>query len=154
MMRVACLTVVLLALVLPIGAPAVASPTAPRVATPASPSTVEELRALVEDARRRFVARDTGGVLAYLADNYRSGGLTKPDIRQHLTTLYALYDAVRAQVRVDRVDVVDGDAWVYTTGQVTGRLPMIGWVTVLSWQGEPEVARRLGDAWRLVGFQD
>jgi hypothetical protein len=93
-------------------------------------------------------------VLAYLADNYRSGGITKPDVRQHLVTLYSLYEALRASVRVDRVEVVDGAAWVYTTGEVTGRLPLLGWVTVLSWQGEPEVARRLGDAWRLVGFQD
>jgi hypothetical protein len=131
-----------------------ASPSTPRVATPASASTTEELRALVEDARRRFVARDSGGVLAYLADNYRSGGITKPDVRQHLVMLYSLYEALRASVRVDRVEVVDGAAWVYTTGEVTGRLPLLGWVTVLSWQGEPEVARRLGDAWRLVGFQD
>ncbi len=42
----------------------------------------------------------------------------------------------------------------YTTGEVTGRLPLLGWVTALSWQREPEVARRQGDVWRLVGFQD
>ena len=35
-----------------------------------------------------------------------------------------------------------------------GRLPLVGWVTVLSWQREPEVARRQGEVWRLVGFQD
>ena len=34
------------------------------------------------------------------------------------------------------------------------RLPLVGWVTVLSWQREPEVARRQGEVWRLVGFQD
>ena len=50
--------------------------------------------------------------------------------------------------------MVDGDVWFYTTGEVTGRLPLVGWVTVLSWQREPEVARRQGDVWRLVGFQD
>jgi hypothetical protein len=154
MTRVARLVSVLLALALAPLTPAAAGTTAPRLATPASASTTEELRALVEDARRRFVARDTRGVLAYLADNYRSGGITKPDVRQQLTTLYALYDAVRARIKIDRVDVVDGDAWIYTTGEVTGRLPLVGWVTVLSWRGEPEVARRLGDAWRLVGFQD
>src|SRR5439155_2978251 len=44
--------------------------------------------------------------------------------------------------------------WFYTTGEVTGRLPLVGWVTVLSWQREPEVVRRQGEVWRLVGFQD
>jgi hypothetical protein len=124
------------------------------VAPPAPPSTVVELGALVEQARQRFVARDLAGVLANVADNYRSGGLTKAGVRQQLVALYALYDALRARVRVDRVDVIDGAAWVYTSGEVAGHLPLVGWVTVLSWQGEPEVAKRQGTAWRLVGFQD
>ena len=46
------------------------------------PGTAEELSAMVEQARLRFVAKDAAGVLAYLADNYRSSGLTKPDVRQ------------------------------------------------------------------------
>jgi hypothetical protein len=135
-------------------APAAAVPTVPRVAAPAPPSMVAELSALVEHARQRFVARDAAGVLANLADNYRSGGLTKPGVRQQLLALYSVHDALRARVQVDRVDVVAGDAWVYTTGEVAGHLPFVGWVTVLSWQREPEVARRQGTAWRLVGFQD
>ena len=128
--------------------------TAPRVATPAPPGTAEEVSAAVEQARLRFIAKDAAGVLAYLADNYRSGGVTKPDVREQLLALYSLYDALRARVRVDHVEIVDGDVWFYTTGEVTGRLPLVGWVTVLSWQREPEVARRQGRAWRLVGFQD
>jgi hypothetical protein len=128
--------------------------TAPRVATPAPPGTAEELGAVVEQARLRFVARDAAGVLAHLADNYRSGGLTKPDVRQQLLAVYSLYEALRARVQVDHVEIVDGDMWFYTTGEVTGRLPVVGWVTVLSWQREPEVARRQGEVWRLVGFQD
>ena len=128
--------------------------TAPRVATPAPPTVAVELGAVVEKARQRFVAKDTAGVLAYLADNYRSGGLTKRDIEQQLLAMYSLYEAVRARVQVDHVEVVDGDMWVYTTGEVTGRLPLVGWVTVLAWQREPEVARRQGEVWRLVGFQD
>ena len=47
--------------------------TAPRVAAPVPPGTAEELGAVVEQARRRFVAKDAAGVLAHLADNYRSG---------------------------------------------------------------------------------
>jgi hypothetical protein len=128
--------------------------TAPRVATPAPPGTAEELSALVEQARLRFVAKDTAGVLAYLADNYRSSGLTKRDVHQQLLALYSLYEELRARVQVNHVEVVDGDVWLYTTGAITGRLPLVGWVPVLSWQREPEVARRQGGVWRLVGFQD
>jgi hypothetical protein len=137
-----------------LASPTAASPAAPRVATPASASTIVELSALVEQARQRFVARDAAGVLAYVADNYRSSGLTKAGVRQHILALYAVHDALRARINVDQVDIVDGDAWIYTTGEVSGRLPVLGWVTVLSWQREPEVARRNGTAWRLVGFQD
>jgi hypothetical protein len=126
----------------------------PRVATPAPPATVGELGALVEQARARFVARDAAGVLAHVAEDYRSAGMTKPAVRDQLLALYSLYDAVRARVQVDQVQIVDGDAWVYTTGEIAGRLPIVGWVTVLSWQREPEVARRQGAAWRLIGFQD
>jgi len=128
--------------------------TAPRVATPAPPGTAEELSIVLEQARLRFVAKDAGGVLAHVADNYRSAGLTKPDVRQHLLTLYSLYEALRARVQLERVEIVDGDVWFYTTGEISGRLPLVGWVTVMSWQREPEVARRVDGAWRLVGFQD
>jgi hypothetical protein len=128
--------------------------TAPRAATPAPPGTAEELAVVVEQARQRFVAKDAAGVLAYLADNYRSGGLIKPDVRQQLLALYSLYEALRARVQVDHAEIVDGDIWFYTTGEVTGRLPYVGWVTVLSWRREPEGARRHGEVLRLVGFQD
>jgi hypothetical protein len=127
---------------------------APRVATAAPPGTAEEIGAVVEQARLRFVAKDAVGVLAHVADNYRSGGLTKPNVRQQLLTLYSLYEQLRAHVQVDHVEMVDGEVRFYTTGEVTGRVPLVGWVPVLSWQREPEVARRQGDVWRLVGFQD
>ena len=132
----------------------VSAQTTPRVATPAPPATAGELGALVEQARARFVARDAAGVLAHVAEDYRSAGMTKPAVRDQLLALYSLYDALRARVRVDQVDLVDGDAWIYTTGEIAGRLPIVGWVTVLSWQREPEVARRQGAVWRLIGFQD
>ena len=141
-------------LVLLLSTSASGTTTAPRVATPAPPGTAEELRVVIEQARQRFVAKNAAGVLAHVADNYRSGGLTKPDIRQRLLAMYALYEALRARVQVDHVEIVDGDMWFYTTGEITGRLPLVGWVTVLSWQREPEVARRQGEVWRLVGFQD
>ena len=126
----------------------------PRVAVQAPPETVRELSTLVEQARARFVARDSAGVLGYVAENYRSAGITKSGVRQQLLAIYSLYEAVQAKVQVDQVHLVDGDAWIYTSGEVNGRLPIVGWVSVLSWQKEPEVARRQGTAWRLIGFQD
>jgi hypothetical protein len=93
-------------------------------------------------------------VLAYVAENYRSGSLTKAAVRAQLLALYSVYEALRARVHVDRVDIVDGRAWVYTTGEIAGYLPVVGWVTVFSWEREPEVASREGLVWRLVGFQD
>ena len=45
-------------------------------------------------------------------------------------------------------------ARVHTSGEVTGRLPFVGCVTVLTWQGKPEVARREAAGRQLCGFQD
>jgi len=125
-----------------------------RVATPAPPEVATELRAAVENARRRFEARDLAGVLASVSDRYRSAGLTKPALREHLAAILALYTEVRARVGVDDVHIVDGLPWVYTTGVLSGRLPVVGWVTVLSWERQPEVTRREDTIWRLYGFQD
>jgi len=109
---------------------------------------------LVEAARQRFAARDAGGVLAYVSEHYRSGGVTKGDLRQQLAAMFGLYPEMRARVTVDAVDVVDGATWLYTTGEVSGRLPLMGWMLVLAWQREPEVVRREGAQLRLFGFQD
>jgi hypothetical protein len=141
-------------LVLLLSTSAAGTTTAPRVTTPAPPGTAEELSAVVEQARLLFVAKDAAGVLAHIADSYRSGGLTKSDVRQQLLALYSLYEELRARVQINHVELVDGDVWFYTTGEVMGRLPLVGWVTVLSWQREPEVARRQCKVWRLVGFQN
>jgi len=132
--------------------PAPAPP--PKVATPAAPEVVAEVNRLVEAARQRFEARDTAGVLTYVSEQYRSGGLTKGDVRQQLLAMFGLYQEVRARVSVDAVQVVDGATWLYTTGEVSGRLPFMGWMPVLAWQREPEVVRREGAQLRLFGFQD
>jgi hypothetical protein len=95
---------------------------------------------------------DVAGVLAHVSDRYRNGPINKASIREQLLTLFALYDTLRARVRVDDVRMVDGVAWVYSTGEVSGRLRGIGaWTTVLSWEREPEVARRERSVWRLRG---
>jgi hypothetical protein len=134
------------------GMPAAPTPVAAEPQA-APPGLVSELRPVIEHARRRFEARDATGVLAHVSEQYRSGGLTKADLRQQLLAMFALYEVMRARLTIDNVQVVDGAVWVYTSGEVSGRLPFVGWVTVLTWQNEPEVARREEAGWRLFGFQ-
>ena len=115
---------------------------------------VGELQAALAKATQRFEARDVAGVLASISDQYRTGPFTKPAIREQLIAIYGIYDAVRARVRIDEVQMVEGHAWVYSTGEVSGRLPLVGtWVVFLSWQRELEVARREAGGWRLFGYQ-
>jgi hypothetical protein len=147
--------VLLLALCASVWSPGAAVPApATVVATPAPPHVAAELQSAIERARQRFEARDLAGVLAGVSEQYRSSGMTKAAVRDQLTAMFALYPQLRARVTVDRVEMVNGHAWVYSTGEVTGRLPFVGWVIVLTWQGEPEVARREAAGWRLFGFQD
>jgi hypothetical protein len=120
----------------------------------APPDLVSVLSPVIERVRQRFEARDASGVLAYVSEQYRSGGLRKADLRQQLLTMFALYEVLRARVSIDNVQSVEGAVWVYTSGEVSGRLPLMGWVTVLTWQNQPEVARREEAGWRLFGFQD
>lgn len=120
----------------------------------APPADAAEIRAAVEAARARFEARDAAGVLANVSEHYRSAGVTKAVVRQQLLTMFALYEQLRARVTVERVELADGRTEFFTTGDVSGRLPLVGWVPVLSWKTEPEVARREGNAWKLFGFQD
>ena len=75
-------------------------------------------------------------------------------MRAALWALFALYDTLRAKVQIDDVRTVGEDAWVYSTGEVSGRLRVLGtWMPVLSWKHEPEVARREQGVWRLYGNQ-
>jgi hypothetical protein len=138
------------------GATEAAAPAPPTVvAAPAPPEVVVALQRAVEAARQRFEARDLVGVLASVSEQYRSAGLTKAAVRDQLNAMFALYQELRARVTLDRVEMVaGGGARVYTSGEVSGRLPFMGWLTVLTWQGEPEVARREAAGWRLFGFQD
>jgi len=122
------------------------------VAAPAS--VVRELETALSRAVERFQARDVNGVLGYVSDQYRTGPFTKAGLREQLAALYGVYDAVRAKIRIDSVRIVNGTAWVYTTGEISGRLALIGtWVTLLSWRHELEVARREAPGWRLYGYQ-
>jgi len=127
---------------------------APATRFVAPPAVAAEIRAAVEGARARFEARDAGGVLANVSEQYRSAGLTKAAVRQQLLAMYALYPELRARVTVERVELAEGRIEVFTTGDVSGRAPFVGWVTILSWETQPEVARREGNVWRLFGFQD
>jgi hypothetical protein len=121
---------------------------------PAPAATVREISSAMARAVERFEAQDPAGVLALISEQYRTGPFTKALVREQLAATYALYDAVKAAVRVDQVQMVGPHAWVYSTGQVTGRLRVVGtWVEIASWQRQLEVARREAGAWRLFGYQ-
>ena len=119
----------------------------------AAPAPVtRELQQALATATERFQALDSPGVLAYVSEQYRNGPFTKTSLREHLQAMFALYDTVRARVRVDDVRLVDGAAWVYSTGEISGRLRGIGlWTSALTWEREPDVARKENGTWRLVG---
>jgi hypothetical protein len=113
---------------------------------------VRELQQALTRATERFQAMDAAGVLANVSDQYRNGPVSKTSIHEQLLAMFTLYDAVRARVRLDEVRMVDGAAWVYSTGEISGRLRGVGiWTPALSWEREPDVARRENGAWRLAG---
>ena len=121
---------------------------------PAPAAVVRELQAALAQTVQRFEARDTAGVLGYVSEQYRTGSFTKAGVRQQLIAIYSIYDTVHARIRIDEVQMVDGNVWVYSTGEVSGRLPLVGaWVVFMSWQHELEVARREAGGWRLFGYQ-
>ena len=151
-------TVVALAMIAAaVGASTAASTVAetPVVLSPAPAETVREIQDTLSRARERLDSRDVAGVLAHVSEQYRSGLWTKAEVRRQLVSTLQLCDAVRTRVHVDSVYLADrGGVWVYTSGEISGRLAVVGsWVTLLSWQREPEVARREGTHWRLFGFQ-
>ena len=136
-----------------------ANPTPPAPAqeppgTPASPSLVSELQAELNTAVQQMQRRDTEGVLSHVSEQYRTGPFTKAGLRRQLQTMFALYDAITVRVRIDTVRMLGDQAWVYSTGEINGRLQWVGrWVPVLSWKRELEVARRENGVWRLIGYQ-
>jgi hypothetical protein len=121
---------------------------------PASASVVAEIREALNDAIRRVEAMDEAGLLAHVSEQYRTGPVTKAALREQVRALFAVHDQIKASVRIDDVRMVGNHAWVYSTGDVTGRLRWIGGsVPVLGWDRELEVARREGGRWRLFGYQ-
>ena len=134
--------------------PSAPSPPPALPGSPAPPQTVVEIREVVEAATVRFHAMDEAGLLALVSAQYRTDTLTKAGIADQLRTVFTLHDQVRARVRIDDVRMVGEHAWVYSTGQVTGRLRVVGgWILVASWQRELEIARREDGRWRLFGYQ-
>jgi hypothetical protein len=120
----------------------------------ASALVVSELQAELNTAVQQMQRRDTEGVLSHVSEQYRTGPFTKAGLRRQLQTMFALYDTLTVRVRIDMVRMLGDQAWVYSTGEVNGRLQWVGrWVPVLSWQRELEVARRENGVWRLIGYQ-
>jgi hypothetical protein len=121
---------------------------------PAPPEIVAELQQVLAAAVARFDAMDAAGVLAHVSPHYRTGALTKAGIAEQLRAVFAIHDQLRTRVRIDDVRMVGELAWVYSTGDVTGRLRLVGGlVPVASWERELEVARRENGRWRLFGYQ-
>ena len=121
---------------------------------PAPRKVILELQQALAHAIERFQAMDEAGVLSHVSDQYRTDPLTKAAIREQLRVMFALYDTLRAQVRIDEARTAGEQAWVYSTGEVSGRLRGFGtWMPLLSWKHEPEAARREQGVWRLYGDQ-
>jgi len=122
--------------------------------SPASTTVALELQVALIVAIERFQAMDRAAVLSNISNQYRTDSLTKPAIAEQLRVMFALYDRVRAQVRLDEVRTAGEQAWVYSTGEVSGRLRGLGtWMPIYSWKHEAEVARREQGVWRLYGYQ-
>jgi hypothetical protein len=122
--------------------------------TPAPPQVVAEIQHALDAAVSRFEAMDAAGVLAHVSPHYRTGPLTKAGIAEQLRAVFAIHDQLRTRVRIDDVRMVGDLAWVYSTGDVTGRLRLVGgFVPVAAWERELEVARRENGRWRLFGYQ-
>ena len=132
--------------------PAVSRAQTPAPGEPAPAPVMRELQQALAAATARFHALDAAGVLAHVSEQYRNGPFAKPTLREHLLAMFALYDTVRARIRMDEIRLVDGAAWVYSTGEISGRLRGIGvWTSALAWEREPDVARKENGVWRLVG---
>jgi hypothetical protein len=126
----------------------------PRPGTPAPPAVVQEIRAALARAVERFDARDAEGVLAYVSEEYWTGPFNKRALRAQLVTILQLHQQVRTRVQLDEVRLVGAHAWVWTTGDVTGQLAVVGqWVRLFVWERELEVARREQGVGRLYGYQ-
>jgi hypothetical protein len=126
----------------------------PRPGVPAPPGVVEEIRAELAHAVERFQARDAEGVLRHISEEYWTGPLGKRAIRAQLLTLLQVHQQVRARVTLDEVRLVGQHAWVWTSGEITGQLAVVGtWVQLFVWERELEVARREQGVWRLYGYQ-
>jgi hypothetical protein len=142
----------------PAGAQSSPPPAAPAPEPPpgvaAPPEVVQEIHQLVTHALQRFHAMDAPGLLGLVSDRYRTGPLTKRLLRDQLAAIFGVYDTVQATVRIDDVRMVGDHAWIFSTGEVSGRVRWLRtWTTVLWWDRELEIARREGGAWRLFGYQ-
>jgi hypothetical protein len=115
---------------------------------------VQEIRATMARAIERFEARDLDGVLALVSEEYWTGPFVKRTVRAQLLTLFQVHQQLRARVQLDEVRLVGPHAWVWTTGDVSGQLAVVGqWVRLFVWERELEIARREEGTWRLYGYQ-
>jgi hypothetical protein len=126
----------------------------PRPGSPAPPAVVAEIQAALAHAVERFDARDSEGVLAHVSEEYWTGPLSKRAVRAQLLAIFQIHQQVRARVHLDDLRLVGEHAWIWTTGDMSGQLALVGqWVQLFVWERELEVARREQGVWRLYGYQ-
>ena len=123
-------------------------------AFPRLPGSSRRSAPTLAHAVERFQARDAEGVLQHISEEYWTGPLGKRAIRAQLLTLLQVHQQVRARVTLDEVRLVGQHAWVWTSGEITGQLAVVGtWMQLFVWERELEVARREQGVWRLYGYQ-
>jgi hypothetical protein len=75
-------------------------------------------------------------------------------VRSQLLAIFQVHQQVRARVQLDEVRLVGAHAWVWTSGEMSGQLAMVGqWMRLFVWERELEVGRREQGVWRLYGYQ-
>jgi hypothetical protein len=77
----------------------------------AEPTPEERIRELIREAEVAAEARDTGDVIAFVAEEFRTDqGLAREDLRNYLRALFLRYQSVHLLVKVSSIEVTDDRA--------------------------------------------
>ena len=76
-----------------------------------APSPEERIRALIAEAERAAESRDTGDVMALVAEGYTDAhGQGREELRRYLRALFLRYQSIHLLVRVSTIKVIDDRA--------------------------------------------
>ena len=77
----------------------------------AEPTPEERIRELIREAEAAAEARDTGDVMAFIAEDFHDErGLTREDLRNYLRALFLRYQSIHLLVKVSSIEVTDDRA--------------------------------------------